>query len=233
MIAPRPWFCCVRLNDHDKAYFDRQLAGFTRTDPLPVTWEDTRAAPARPSVQPGTPWERLLPIPGARRLQAAGLRLRVLATENPFAAPARERAWFRRLAETDPPSVIYAHTAFVALRLLPLKATLGVALVAHFHGLDVTRRDPVWRNALRAALPKIDRLIVVGDWMHARLTELGADPGVIQTIPMGAPIDAAARNTPAPRTGERFRFVTVGRLVPCKGSTGRSVRWPRSARPNW
>ncbi len=219
MTTPQPWMACARINRHDKAYFLHQLDGFA-CKPLLVVWKDDRPSAERTAQAGGTavmttPWVRRLAVPGGHRIMQVWGRLRGAVMRAPLAAGRDEMAALMALAKRHPPSVIYAHTGFVGLRLAVLAQRLDVPLVVHFHGLDITMLDPVYRRALRAGLSQFDRVMVVGAWMVDRLVDMGCDAGRIDVVPMGAvtgdiPPPSARHNGPA-------QFVAVGRLVGVKG----------------
>lgn len=212
----RAWMACVRVNRHDKAYFLHQLDGFAE-DPLLVVWEDDRPASERGvgTAVVGTPWARRLKIPGGHRLMMLFGKLRGALVPEPLGAGRAELSRLEALARTHPPAVLYAHTGFVGLRLLPLQAMFDVPLVVHFHGLDITMQDSIYRRALAQGLARFDRVIVVGAWMVDCLVGMGCDPAKIEVIPMGAvpPDTLTARGQP----GGAVSFVAVGRLVGVKG----------------
>ncbi len=221
----RPWVVCVRVNRHDKAYFLHQLDGFTRTEPLLVTWDDARPEAERDAGTRATavlpvPWERRWRFPGGHRLLQMGHRLRGSVMRDPLAAGARETAALSALADRHPPNIIYAHTGFVGLRLLPLKDRLGVPLVVHFHGLDINTHDPVYQRVLRRSLHRFDRIIVVGNWMIAPLVAMGYDAARISVGPMGTPVGHVRERMHIPvgdRTVDPVRFIAVGHMIPYKG----------------
>ena len=219
MQQRQPWVVCVRVNRHDKAYFLHQLDGFSRIDPLLVTWEDDRpaaerAAQAARTAVVGTPWMPRWRFVGGHRLRQAWTRLRARIVPEPLAANSGEMARLETIADRHPPSVIYAHTGPVGLRLLPLKRHLGVPLVVHFHGLDITNPDRLYRAELARHVSEFDRVLVVGDWMVERLVRLGCDAARISVIPMGAVTTGVA---PATAPEAPVTFVSVGRLVGVKG----------------
>lgn len=220
MANLRPWMACVRLNRHDKAYFLHQWDGFSKIVPLLVTWDDRRPDAEQHATQADTdqletPWQTYWRFPGGHRVLDLLRRVKGAVMRGTLGAGRAEMAVLSQLADRAPPSVIYAHTAFVGLRLLPFAKLRGVPLVVHFHGLDVTKADPVYRRELRRALPQFARVIVVGQWMVARLVALGCDPARISVVPMGA----VTGDIPAavPRTDQDLRFIAVGRLVGVKG----------------
>ncbi len=220
MTTPQPWMACVRVNRHDKAYFLHQMDGFAQTEPLLVVWEDARPLDERKTqadrtaLVPG-PWETRWAVPGGHRLMQLWKRLRGAVIAAPLAAGRTETHALMALAQSHPPSVIYAHTGFVGLRLLPLAQRLGVPLVVHFHGLDINISDPVYQRVLRCEIHHFDRIVVVGNWMIAPLVAMGYDADRIDVVPMGAPIEDLPIAAPA-RDGP-VRFIAVARMIPYKG----------------
>lgn len=223
----RPWVVCVRVNRHDKAYFLHQIDGFSRTEPLLVTWDDARPEAERAATQGATavlptPWERRWRFPGGHRLLQVMRRLRGSVMRDPLAAGPREIAALRALAAHHPPDVIYAHTGFAGLRLLALRDLLGVPLVVHFHGLDLNTPDPVFQRQLRRDLHRFDHVIVVGNWMIAPLVAMGYDAARISVVPMGVPVRHVRETAPdRDRTAQKWkrpvRFIAVGHMIPYKG----------------
>lgn len=210
------WTVCGHINHDDKAYFLHQLDGFDQISPFLVVWEDRRALGGIPPAakMPG-PWEMRWRFPGGHRLLGLARRLRGAVRRSPLAASRREMAAMRGWARQTPPDVIYAHTGFVGLRLLPLKEKLGVPLVVHFHGLDINISDPVYQRVLRREIHHFDRIIVVGNWMIAPLVAMGYDADRIDVVPMGAPIEDLP--IAAPARGGPVRFIAVARMIPYKG----------------
>ena len=130
MTVARFWYCCARINRADKGYFSHQVDGFEKLDPLIVTWDDGRPAEERAdSVVLPYPWNRNLPIRGGQRLGRGMLRLRALMGSNPFAARGAELRALMQLARRHPPKLLYCHTGFVALRLMPVAEEIGRAHV--------------------------------------------------------------------------------------------------------
>lgn len=221
----RPWVACVRVNRHDKAYFLHQLDGFSQIVPHLVTWDDARPDAERRAMAQNTtaleaPWQSYWRFPGGHRLLTMVRRVRGKLMRRPLSPGAAERGALRRLAQDVPPDVIYAHTGFVGLRLLPLAQRLGVPLVVHFHGLDLNTPDPVYLRQLRHDVQHFDRIIVVGEWMVPPLVAMGYDSARIALVPMGAPMAHVQAKTDSVkrdpgRTG--IRFIAVGHMIPYKG----------------
>ncbi|MEX0338913.1 MAG: glycosyltransferase family 4 protein [Arenibacterium sp.] len=153
---------------------------------------------------------------GAQRIRNLRGRVRGALLRDPLAAGRKEQNELLALAQSHPPTVIYAHTGFVGLRLLPLAQALNVPIVVHFHGLDVTETNPVYQREIARNLQKFDHVIVVGNWMTKWFTDKGYARKDISVIPMGAPVKD--RDTTTQRANDSVcRFVAVGRLVGVKG----------------
>lgn len=216
---PRPWLVCIRVNSDSKAYFDRQLTSFELINPLLVTWADDRPEDPeqnRRRYVMSRPWDDVLPIRGGFRLRALKHQVKEKLGYAPLAANNRELREWQELAKSDPPSVLYVHTGFAALRILPLAKSLGVPIVVHFHGLDINSFDPLYQRQITRHLKKLDHVIVVGKWMIPWFTERGFDPDKITALPVGAPIkpqEKAAEINP----NSDGHFIAISRMVAYKG----------------
>jgi glycosyltransferase involved in cell wall biosynthesis len=121
------------------------------------------------------------------------------------------------LARTCPPDAILAHYGHAGLRMRPVAQALGVPLVVHFHGGDISSslRNRWYRWSLLHELPHFDAMVVVGSHQRDWLLAQGAAPERVHLIPCGVPVDefqSAGQRQPGPA-----RFLTVSRLVPQKG----------------
>lgn len=218
-MNPRPWICCVEINHHNKAYYLNQFDGFERLDPLVVVWRDERDRNLPPTDELecevlGEAWSPGGPVM-SRLVRQIGRVAPRLATSN-FSATRRLTQRLDELADSRPPSLIYAHTGFVAVKLARFAREHDIPLVAHFHGLDVTLTDRSYRRLLVGTLPSLAQIIVVGEWMVDEMVELGATRSKIHVVPMGIEIpESAIADEMADRRTDHF--VTVGRLVACKG----------------
>lgn len=212
----RVWMACVQVNRSDKAYFLNQLAGFSTTRPRLISWGDVRPETERgDALVMNSPWERHWTFPGGYRLKTLLRRIWARIGQNPYGMSPDELNHLTRTSRSDPPDVIYAHTGFMGLRLLPLKQALGLPMAVHFHGMDITLSDRSYRRTLKRSLPHFDRIIVVGQWMVDRMIALGAAADCISVIPMGTPTGGAKPPSPQSKTG--ITFVSVGRMVALKG----------------
>ncbi|MDX9912623.1 MAG: glycosyltransferase [Phycisphaerales bacterium] len=171
-----------------------------RTAPVPVERVHTPAAPMPDR------WRR------ARALA------RTLTGSSPFEGARSERAALRAIFERTGASAALAHFGAAALRILPAARDLGVPVIAHFHGLDVSSqlRDRWYRIALRRNIRRFAGMVIVGEHQRQVLLAYGADPSRIRLIPCGAPTNVF---TPAPEPPRRSDPVgiIVARLIPTKG----------------
>lgn len=127
-------------------------------------------------------------------------------------APAEAEAW-RRLYEVDRPRVALCHYGTTAVRMAPLFNSLGLPVVAHFNGFDLSSalRGFNYRRNLARLAPRFAACVVVADYMRDWLVEHGCDPARVHKIPYGAPM---AELPVADRLGDQpARFVMVGRLT--------------------
>lgn len=215
---PVVWVVTRDLGVTSQIWLLRQIEGFSRLSPVVVTWKDHR--PASPEAA-GFPVHVLPFRPdldgGGDRWANRALRLH---HGNFLASQGAERRHLLALARQAPPDVMLAHFGHAALRILPVARALGVPLVTHFHGLDLSSslRNPWYRRSLLKHLPDFAAVVTVGqrqaEWMAGQ-RKAGA-----HVIPCGVPVAEFSRrpgDPPAiPEEGPPV-FVTVSRLVPQKG----------------
>ena len=105
---------------------------------------------------------------------------------------------------------------FTALRLLPVARRVGIPIVVHFHGVDISSslRNRWYLSSLRRSLPSFDSLVVVGRYQREWLLAEGVPPEKVSLIPCGVPVGDFSGGDRAP--GATCRFLAVGRLVPKK-----------------
>lgn len=134
-------------------------------------------------------------------------------------APARtESATIKKLiSKGKRPDAILCHYGHVALRMLPIAQDLGIPLIAHFHGNDISSslRNKYYRYSLKKCLNQFAACVAVGTKQVEILKELGVSDEKIHLIPCGAPPNLF---TPKDQYREKpCKFITVSRLVPWKG----------------
>jgi hypothetical protein len=101
--------------------------------------------------------------------------------------------------------VIVAEYLQLAVSIVPIAAKLGIRVIGHAHGYDVSAQPqmPGWRDVYMKALPKLSAIVVVSESMKERLVALGAPSSRVAVIPCGV---AIPRSRSAPKSkGLRFR----------------------------
>jgi glycosyltransferase involved in cell wall biosynthesis len=211
---PHLWFVCPQLGVANQAWIARQIERISAFDVTVLCWIDQRT-PAEAARQGWNVVRLAHPFSPIGKWQRRWHLARRLPLGNVLATAGAERRDIEALASRRPPDVMLCHFGWTALRLLPVAERLGVPLVAHYHGRDLTLnlRDRWYRRSLVRNLPRIAAHVAVGSSQRRWLEEHGARP--LHVIPCGAPI---ADLTPAPEPDGRMRFVTVGRLHPRKGA---------------
>jgi glycosyltransferase involved in cell wall biosynthesis len=115
------------------------------------------------------------------------------------------------------PDIVLCHFGHIALCVDPVVRAHGVAMVPHFHGLDLSAslRNRWYRWSLQRTLPAWDHMIVVGSHQRRWLRDQGVPRERIHLLPCGVPTE---QYEPAVRRKEeRLQVVAVSRLVRWKG----------------
>ena len=219
---PPPAASLVRLpatRVANQAWIARQIERIAGFDVTVLCWIDQRD-PAEAARQGWNVVRLDYPFSPRGRWQRWWHRLRRLPFGNALATAGAERRAIEALARRRPPDAMLCHFGWTALRLLPVAERLGVPLVAHYHGRDLSLnlRDRGYRESLIRGLPRFAAHVAVGSVQRRWLEAHGARP--IHVIPCGAPVaDLAPAPMPecGPGPGGRIRFITVGRLHPQKG----------------
>lgn len=215
--ADRPalWVVARRFGVVSEVWMRRQINSMRSLAPRVVCWErnESETEPVECPVSV---------LPGDGR-DGAGItrwldRLAGLPSRNFCGPTAREHAAMRALARTDRPDAILVHFGHVALRVLPVARELGVPIVAHFHGLDLSQslRNRWYRWSLWPNLHRFDAAVCVGSHQKRLLVEHGMPEERVHLIPCGVPASGFTPVEERPRRGP-VRFITVGRLVEWKG----------------
>ena len=114
--------------------------------------------------------------------------------------------------------VVFCEYLQVAIAVAPVCRRLGIPVVAHAHGYDVTAQPKRgdWAATYRKELPQLAEIIVVSHRMKEQLLAYGTDAERVHVVPCGTHVfDAPARIERKP--GEPYKIVAVGRLVAKKG----------------
>lgn len=197
-----------------EVWIERQLSGFENLNLSLVCWESHRDV----DQTSGIPLH-LVPHPWQtekRRVRWLN-RLRRAPAGNFFGASGSELRSLTDILEKARPEVILCHFGTTALRVLPAARALGIPMVAHFHGLDLSQalRNRWYRWSLQRWLDEFASIIVVGSNQKRWVLEQGIPENRVHQIPCGAPTDEFQRKGgPYPA---RPHFLTVSRLVPWKG----------------
>lgn len=212
-FIPRPRVCVVSYSfgKSSETWLWRQIRGLRRLRPHVVC--SVRENPSTYSAEDigidVLPFELNDDSDPRRWLR----RLHGLPAGNFFAATRSEFAVLHPLLKSLNPDVILCHFGPVGLRLLPVARALGVPIVVHFHGIDISRAlgSRWYRYSLVNVLRQFARLIVVAgyqrEWIHSHCkTRSAAD-----IIPCGVP---CSEFSPSRDVGvQPCRFLAVGRFV--------------------
>lgn len=215
--SPKLWVVCPEFGVASQTWLWRQIVAFRSFAPsvstarleqlesYPLGGIQLRVRPELSTRMHGRSWliDRALRLP----------------SRNFMALRGRDREVVRGDLAQIAPTVALAHFGQAAVRVLPLTRRLGVPLVAHFHGLDLSsslRNNRWYRWSLQSAMPGFAAVVVVGTHQARLVEELGAPRDRIHLIPCGVPV-AQFEPRRAPQANESVRFISVSRLVEQKG----------------
>lgn len=116
-----------------------------------------------------------------------------------------------KIIEHLKPDLVHGHFAFESWRHLGAIMKLGVPLVTTFYGLDISKlpRKKIWRERYKVLFDVGAAFIVEGEFMAARLAQLGCPLSKITCIPIGVPVDTI-RAAPKPRDEGTIRILFTG-----------------------
>lgn len=201
-----------------QVWIERQLRGFRQFRPHLVYWmaglyRDAAAEGLETTEIGGWAappmrhdWQRWLD-------RAANLPAR-----NSLAAHGRNRRRLEALVAGIAPRVILAHFGHTALHLLPVARRLGLPLVVHFHGLDLSSslRGNRWYHwSLKTQIRNFAAAVVVGEHQRDLVRAMGFPEERLHLIPCGVPVADFPMRQEDPDAP--FRFLAVARLEPQKG----------------
>jgi colanic acid/amylovoran biosynthesis glycosyltransferase len=214
-VAPPVWVVAHAVGEPSEPWLWRQITGLRRVRPQVVCWRHTNdsAYPLHSVARTVLKFDPH-PFEGPGRWW---YRLRNLREWNFFASVGTERRFLYDLARRTRPRVVLGHFGHFALRVAPVTRRLGIPLVAHFHGMDLSSmlRNKWYRTSLRRALSTFAALVVVGSHQQRWLMAQGVSAERIHLIPCGVPVH---EYTPAERNGDAGpRFLCVSRLIDFKG----------------
>lgn len=167
-----------------------------------------------PAWYPMTPISLLVPSGNWDRRM---LRMRQLLSSGHW--PSRDEmkiAALRHLLMDGGFNVVHVHFLWNDYVLDAVRG-LGLPLVFTAHGSDVTGAfgDESYRHRLTALFAGVDKIVAVSGFIRDRLIGLGCPATKIEVLPLGVPTGAV--RSPAPRSDDMVRFISVGSLLPIKG----------------
>ena len=124
---------------------------------------------------------------------------------------------FLRALREHAPVLVHAHFGRSADAAIPLARSLGVPLVATFHGCDITvaPRTPRERRRRARVFAAAARIVAVSEFIAGRLRENGCPPEKITVHYIGVDTERFAPDPAAEREPAQVLF--VGRIVEKKG----------------
>lgn len=197
-----------------EVWIERQLASFENLDLSLLCWDsqlDDKDSLALPLYLIPHRWQI---NQGATRWLS---RLRRVHGGNFFGSTGRELRQIIDVLNTVQAEAILCHFGPTALRVLPAAQALGIPIVAHFHGFDLSQslRNRWYRWSLHRWIDAFTSIVVVGSNQLRWVLDQGIPEDRVHLIPCGAPTDNFDRcGSPYPA---RPHFITVSRLVPWKG----------------
>lgn len=214
-VVPPVWVVAHAVGEPSEPWLWRQITGLRRVRPNVICWRHTN--------------ESAYPLHGVARtvlkfdshpFEGPGrwwYRLRNLREWNFFGSVGAERRFLYDLARRTRPQVILAHFGHFALRVAPVARRLGIPLVAHFHGMDLSSmlRNKWYRTSLYPALSTFAAMVVVGSHQRRWLLAHGVPADRVHLIPCGVPVQEYTPANRNPQPGPRF--LCVSRLIDFKG----------------
>ncbi|TWT88688.1 GDP-mannose-dependent alpha-(1-6)-phosphatidylinositol monomannoside mannosyltransferase [Pseudobythopirellula maris] len=217
-ICPRAWLVVRRFGVGSEVWMHRQASLMRRLDLRVITNEHADPGRYGPNGFSVDDIGVYSPVTGGKLAWQAKTRLWAWRNRRSggFRGSPREVTKWAELVERDRPRVALCHYGTWAVRMAPLLTSLGVPVVAHFNGFDLSSavRGRVYSESLARSAPRWAGCVVVADYMRDWLVGHGCDPARIHKIPYGVPLDEMPC---ADRVGEQpCRFLMVGRLTPKK-----------------
>lgn len=136
--------------------------------------------------------------------------------------------WLARRWAGAPPDVVHSHFWMSGLAALEAARSVGVPLVHTYHALGTVKQrhqgekdtSPAGRLADEARIgQQVDRVIATCRDELAELQAMGIDPARVTIVPCGVDVQQFTPDGPVhpPRSTDRHRLLSVGRLVERKG----------------
>ncbi|WP_158265134.1 glycosyltransferase [Blastopirellula marina] len=213
-IMPKCTIVAKTFGATSEVWLYRQAVNMSRLRPQVICWEQQNAEAYSLSDIPlvKLPYDAIPENGSGRWLR----RLRNAPSGNYYGTLGSERSDISSALRDHASDIIICHFGPIALRVLPVAVSLGIPLVAHFHGFDISTslKNKWYRKSLQRSLSKFAALVVVATYQRDALIELGADPNKIHVIPCGSPIAGEVTNREdAGEVDGGCRFIFVGRFV--------------------
>lgn len=205
------------LGQRSEAWLWRQIVGLTLFDAHVITWAYINQSdyPLGRIVVNQLPFK---PAPeDSTLLKRWFYRFRNLPSANFYGSIGKEKAYIHRLLLDIKPQVILCHFGQTALRILPVAKDLGIPLVAHFHGMDISSNlaNKWYRWSLIHQVKQFAAIVVVSNHQRQWFLDHNIPESCIHVIPCGVP--TAQFEPTAVRPNGTVRFVTVSRINKQKG----------------
>ena len=220
MDKNKPKLCFVVrfLGQRSEVWLWRQIVGMTEFEPHVITWAYMNKTdyPLIGITVDQLPFE---PAPENSTMVKRWLyRFRNLLSLNFYGTTGKEKAYIYQLLSDVKPQAILCHFGQTALRILPIAKELGVPLVAHFHGMDISSSlaNKWYRWSLMCQVKQFAAIVVVGNHQKGWFLEHGIPESRINVIPCGVPTDEYVCKKYENET-QKIRFMAVSRLVEKKG----------------
>jgi glycosyltransferase involved in cell wall biosynthesis len=126
--------------------------------------------------------------------------------------------YFEKVLSQNKVKLVHAHFGFMGIYVLPLCKKLGIPLITHFHGFDVSRllKEPFYLRRLRSLFTQGDLFIVVSRSMKKDVERLGCPSEKIVIHYGGVDLNKfkfRARELPS----GKIKILMCGRLTKGKG----------------
>lgn len=208
---------CPTLGIPSEVWILRQVEGFAHLghDLSYLCWHQDSYNPQQFTDKPVA----ILPygLPLTSGLDRWGQRAKNIISRNFVRGSKEEEKTLRAELTRIKPDVILCHFGHVAMRVLPVAKKLGIRVVAHFHGADLSSKlsDRWYRWSLENQATQFDQVVVVGSHQGKLMSGFGVQDRRLNLIPCGVPTD---QFNPEPRPlREEVGFIQVSRIVPWKG----------------
>ncbi|MBX0330766.1 glycosyltransferase [Oscillochloris sp. ZM17-4] len=127
---------------------------------------------------------------------------------------------YRTLLDTERPALLHSHFGDRAWFDLPLARRYRLPHVVTFYGYDISmlpRSRPYWRRRYRELFRRADLFLCEGEFMAARLADLGCPPEKVRVQRLGVEVGEIAFAPRRRQAGEPLRVLIAGSFREKKG----------------